>query len=339
MMAGALQHADDASFAAHCRHIDAAVAMLERAEHSAALAELDAALAIAESPHARWNRAVTLLALGRTSEGLRDYAARFQLFNGSLTTPEFFQMAAALPRWRGEQLAGRRLVVIHEAGFGDAIMLLRYVGLLREAGIEVAMAMPPQLARLASEVAPIVTNRDLTEGDVGCFMFDLFEHLHGAPIPPPPYLAPDPALREKWRSRLEDEPRHTIGIAWSTTHTRHAAARQLPLADFLALLDAGDSALFSLQRHDKDEAEACGVEAFAFEDFADLAAFIAELDEVVTIDTAALHVAGAIGHPKVTAMLPYAQCWRWQSDAPWYPNIKLCRQQFIGDWSSAFACR
>lgn len=336
MPALALQHADDTTFAAHCRHIDTAVRLIEAAKHCEALAELDAALALAESPHARWNRALTLLALGRFEEGLRDYDARWQLFGGSPTSTDLFQIAADLPRWHGGDLAGRRLVLIHEAGFGDTIMVLRFVARLQAMGINVALAMPPQLKRLAVQLAPIVTRRDLTERDVGCFTFDMFRHVAITPLPQAPYLKPDPELRWAWHTRLAGERRTKVGIAWSST-SRYAANRNLLLPDFLELLDADDCALFSLQKNDGDVARAHGVEAFAFQDFADLAAFICEMDRIVTIDTAALHVAGAVGHYDAAAVLPFAWCWRWACGAPWYPKIKLCRQAVAGDWSSAFA--
>lgn len=342
MPATALQDADDSTFAAHCRHIGTAVSMIERADHAAALAELDAALKLAESPHARWNRALTLLALGRFDEGLRDYDVRWQLFGGSPTSPELFQIANDLPRWHGEVLFGRRLVLIHEAGFGDTIMVLRYVRRLQADGIDVALAMPPQLRRLASGLAPTVARRDLTERDVGCFTFDLFRHVALLPLPPAPYLMPDPELQWMWHERLAGERRRKVGIAWSTIN-RHGAHRKLPLTDFLELLEEGldeernNYALFSLQTNESDLARSHGVEAFAFKDFADLAAFIAELDRVITIDTAALHVAGAVGHANAAAVLPHGWCWRWACGAPWYPQMRLCRQAVPGDWGSAFA--
>jgi ADP-heptose:LPS heptosyltransferase len=82
-----------------------------------------------------------------------------------------------------------------------------------------------------------------------------------------------------------------------------------------------------------------GVAVPDFEDFADVAALASLMDEVVSIDTAALHVAGAIGHHDVTALLPFAPCWRWHCGSPWYPQIKLCRQKIPGDVSARAAGR
>ena len=74
-----------------------------------------------------------------------------------------------------------------------------------------------------------------------------------------------------------------------------------------------------------------------FEDFADCAALVSLLDEIVTVDTAAAHVAGAIGHPNVTVLLSYWASWRWEGGSPFYPWFKLCRQAAPGDWNSALA--
>jgi len=86
--------------------------------------------------------------------------------------------------------------------------------------------------------------------------------------------------------------------------------------------EAGHNALYSLQAHDREAAEAHGVAAPRYGDFADVAAVASLMNKVVSIDTAALHVAGAIGHPDVTALLPPVPCWRWHNGNPWYPNIK-----------------
>jgi ADP-heptose:LPS heptosyltransferase len=74
----------------------------------------------------------------------------------------------------------------------------------------------------------------------------------------------------------------------------------------------------------------------ALQDFADTAALVSELDLVITIDTAAAHLAGALGKP-VWILLPFAGGWRWltdRSDSPWYPTARLFRQPKPGDWKS-----
>jgi ADP-heptose:LPS heptosyltransferase len=83
------------------------------------------------------------------------------------------------------------------------------------------------------------------------------------------------------------------------------------------------------------EAQALGVKAFEFEDFADCAALMSRMDQIVSVDTAALHLAGAIGHPNVVGLLSHWHSWRWI--APWYESVRLLRQTAHGDWGSALA--
>jgi ADP-heptose:LPS heptosyltransferase len=93
--------------------------------------------------------------------------------------------------------------------------------------------------------------------------------------------------------------------------------------------------LVSVQQQGSAEADLLGVQNFHFEDLADCAALMSTLDEIVTIDTAALHLAGAIGHRRVTALLSHWHSWRWIT--PWYRNVQFIRQQAANDWATAFA--
>jgi hypothetical protein len=313
---------DEDAFAAHSVCIDAACSLMEHGEFAAALAELDVALSLFESPHARWDRALTLLALGRYTEAWEDYRVRWQLFGSRITTPRGEYLRNVLPPWNGEALDGRRLVVIHEAGFGDTIMLLRFVPFLQG---EIALVMPPELERLASQFASLLDEE--SERDVHCFTFDL-PRLLGITVntvPSGAYIAPDRELQRKWRDRLDGRARRKIGVVWSTT--RPAPWRNIALETLREWLDwrYPNHEAISLQQHDHETAIKNGVVAFEFSDFADVAACASLMDSVVSIDTAALHVVGAIGHRDVTALLPDLTCWRWRCGSPWYPRIKLSR--------------
>jgi ADP-heptose:LPS heptosyltransferase len=94
-----------------------------------------------------------------------------------------------------------------------------------------------------------------------------------------------------------------------------------------------DVHLVSVQQSNGFAARLGGVEYHSFKDFSDCAALMACCDEIVTIDTAAVHLAGAIGHPCVKLLLSHWASWRWL--APLYGNIKICRQDSAGDWASA----
>src|SRR5262245_31281817 len=295
------------------------------------------ALALRDSPYARWDRALTRLALGKYRESWADHAARHQLFD--LTPEAGKRVLEKLPRWDGAE--GKRVAVVHEMGYGDGLMMLRFIRKLQgKLGAQVSLVVPRPLRRLAGQLAPVT---DGDEAECCCLMFDLLPLLGetGETIPVPPYLRADPMLREMWRDRIDRDTAMRVGIAWSSVTTsgdRYDIKRSLQLEQFMRLshLRETECQVYSLQRHEQEQAEACSVNALDLKDFADVAAVTSLMDVVISIDTAALHVAGAIGHPNTWAMLPHLACWRWLNSNPWYPSINQCRQQKPGDWASAF---
>ena len=321
----------------HCIHLDQGYAAFHQNDFETALSEFEMALAIDDRPMAQWDRALTLLALGHYVEGFRGWRFNWQLYNAEITPRAkqwyFFERR---PLWKGEP--GKRVTILGEAGFGDQIQMLRFVPLAQQLA-PILLDMPEPMQRLAMQIAPLADDND---GECICPMFDLPVLLHTTPatIPPPPYLRPDVALTAQWANRIGKGGRRRIGIAWSTKldeRNEHPHARRgIPLEQFLELLPL-EGELYSLQMQEREKATGHGIRADAFEDFADVAALISHMDSIVSIDTAALHVAGAIGHPSISALLPYAPTWRWLNGCPWYPKLNLCRQQSPGDWPSAFS--
>lgn len=321
----------------HVLHIFQGCKAFYERDYETALVEYEMALGIRESGHARFGRAHALLALGRYREGFIDFDARWKVSKDELTE-RGRRLRAELPRWHGEP--GRNVVILAECGFGDVVQLLRYVPMVRAISASVELEMPPALQNLAAQLAPLATNE--TTADCCATVFEIMTALSQSidSIPRPPYLKPNAALLAQWARRIGNGGKRKIGITWSTKFdgwTEHENQRRpIPLEDFLRFLDAGDSEVYSLQTQERETARAFGVHAYPFEDFADVAAIAALMDEVISIDTAALHVAGAIGHPKVYAMLPWAATWRWLNGNPWYPRMKICQQKSPGDWASAF---
>jgi hypothetical protein len=303
-------------------HTKAAFAAMRRTDFAVALAEIDGAMAIAPTQCARFVRTLVLLSLGNWKHGLATYDFTY-------TTPP-----VGLPRWQGEDIRGKRLLLTHDHGFGDTIMCLRYVPMVQALGAHVTLAMPSELASLAAQRAPLGDEKD---ADLYCSMIGLLHLLGQTPetIPiPTPYLAPDRERVAYWRGKLGNS-RPKIGIAWTAGNQSDTDyPRSAPLAAFVeALGNRGD--LVSVQKQGRAEAARAGVAIHEFADFADCAALMAVCDEIVSIDTAALHLAGAINHPRVYGMLSYWHSWRWL--APWYVNVKLCKQAAPDDWTSAFA--
>jgi hypothetical protein len=228
-------------------------------------------------------------------------------------------------RWRGEP---GRLVLLHDWGLGDTIMMLRYVPQL-SASNTVTLLMPSPLVSLAKQFGCEV--RD----SVGKVEFDFYLPIMSLPtvieeIPPAPYLIVGEELKQHWR---QPAGRH-LGIAWcgDPNHARDAT-RSISLSEFIKLLPPGYT-LHCLQTGDQIEALIHGVKVHPFDDFADVAALMASMDKLIMVDTACANLAGAIGHPDAHVLLDYACDWRWHRAKDWYPTLHVHKQTKRNDWSS-----
>jgi len=213
----------------------------------------------------------------------------------------------SFPEWRGEPLAGKRLFILAEQGFGDLILAARFLGRLGAA--QVTFACWPPLCRLFAHL-PV----------------DLIPWQDGIAVPPHDYWAL-PLSLPRWAAAqpvpyLHGASRRTggVGIAWQG-NARPDPGRSLPAAlgaELLALpgavsLDPADSAAG---------------------DFQDTADIVAGCERVISIDTSVAHLAGAMGKP-VWLLLQYESAdWRWRDTRPWYPGIEIIRQSRPGDWAS-----
>ncbi len=315
----------------------------------AALAAHDAAVARAPTdPRIRVNRAVALLHAGRLAEAWRDYEWRLRL-PGHTSLP----LATLLPDLAVLDLAGRTVLLTHEEGFGDTLHFVRYVPMLKRLGTRVVLSVPTALTRLLAGTAEIVPPDAATPRfDFHCPFFSL-PRAFGTTletIPADlPYLTADPALTAHWAAQL---PQHglRVGLVWagqarpwlpgfSTLDRRRSAA----LADFAPLANTEDVTFVSLQMG-PPAAEARNPPAPLVlhdpmpdvTDFADTAGIVANLDLVISVDTAVVHLAGALGKP-VFLLDRYDNCWRWFSgreDSPWYPRLRIFRQDRLGDWTA-----
>jgi tetratricopeptide (TPR) repeat protein len=308
MFQGPVRAASDLAAA----NIQAAAALLEIAktafdagDHEAALRDIDLALTfVPQSPHGHWNRGQVLLCLGRYQEGLREFEWRSQLFGNPAREVK-------APRWEGQPIDGKRLALIAEHGFGDCIMMLRYVPVLQAMGARVMVCVPPPLVLLMQRLGvPVLDNWPAdSEMDFYCPLFSVMTVLdHGvADIPPAVYLP----------CRLH-EARTGVGLAWSG-NPEHANDKQRSIKRSV-MADALELKKFT----------SCQDASF---DFAHTAQLMARLQHIVTVDTSAAHLAGSLGHPSVHLLLPFAPDWRWYNAAAWYPAINLYRQTVAGDWS------
>jgi hypothetical protein len=280
--------------------------------------------------------------LGNFAEGWRLWEARKRK-----KIPVGFQ-DFGLPLWTGaQQLAGRKILLHWEQGFGDTIQFIRYAPLVREKGADVALMVQPELAPLIRRVMPDIdlVEQAPTDATLQCPLMSLpraFDTLLQT-IPPAPLWQADGVRRDTWRARLGTAGRPRIGFAWrgSAGHGNDRN-RSLALQDVLPLVDES-AAWFGIQKGmpDSDRLVLMGVpdlRVFDHEitDFEDTAALIAEMDLIITVDTSLAHLAGSMGRD-CWIMLPFNPDWRWlmdRQDSPWYASVRLFRQPRIGDWAS-----
>lgn len=308
-----------------------------------ALAAYNRALAIkADHPGSRWNLGLTYLMQGDYPRGWAEYEWRFKA--GIVTDPNFFQ-----PRWAGEDLNGKRLLIHAEQGMGDTLQFCRYLPLLAGRGGKIVFQSPQALARLMQRISGvdqvIPVGEPLPPFDLQCPLGSLPNVLKTTLQTIPneiPYLQPDPARIQYWRNRVPTDNRLKVGLVWGGRAIPQPL-RSMPLTQLAGLANVQNVWFCSLQ---KGEASAETRNApgglqitdwtTELTDFAETAALIANLDLVIAVDTSVAHLAGALGKP-VWIMLRHAPDWRWflgRSDSPWYPTAMLFRQPRPGEWNT-----
>lgn len=274
------------------------------------------------------NLAHALLDSGQFAEGFREWEWRVP------SPPRHF----AQPRWDGAPYPGKTLLVHAEQGFGDCIQFGRYLPLAARLGGRLVVEMRPPLigpfARLGGLAEVVPWGARLPPFDLHLPLPSLARLFHGQPAPAA-YLAADPARTEVWRGRLAAPGRHRVGLVWACNPEAPDQRRSVPFALIEGLVRAHpDIAFFGLQREGNDQCGGMTALGSAIGDFDDLAAALASLDLLISVDTAAAHLAGALGHD-VWVLLRAGHDWRWRGE--WYPRAKPYRQEEEGDWSGALA--
>jgi Flp pilus assembly protein TadD len=329
--------------------------LLEHAEGNleAALEHLDAAVRLRpDDARARSARAMIWLSQGDFARGWPEYEWRFRC-------KDFGGPPPALPRWQGEPLAGKTILLWAEQGLGDTLQFVRYAALLKERGARAVVECPQPLAPILKSCPAIDhvfaqgTPRPSLDvyaptmsvpGIVGTTMETI-----SAPIP---YLHADEKLVERWGRFLDagERRRLRVGICWRGQPKNLVDRRRsFSLRELAPLASMPEVELISLQKHaGADEAADFGREFSVRElprldeesgPFMDTAAVLCHLDLLISCDSAVAHLAGAMG-VAVWLALPAAADWRWflqRSDSPWYPRHRLFRQSRPGDWASVFA--
>jgi tetratricopeptide (TPR) repeat protein len=302
------------------------------------------------------------LSLCRLGRG--DYRDGFALYESRLglgpadVSNRIRQPVLPMPLWQGQDLRGKRLLVLTEQGYGDHIQFCRFVPRLAAAGAEVVMAVAPPLEGLMRSLpgcSQVLTRLDDTRS-AGCdywvFVGSLPQRLQVDRMQLDtggPYLRARDDLRQAWRQRLAPlGESKRVGLVWGgRPENEYERRRALPFEALLPLGRLDGVRLVSLQMGPRAQdlqrhPGALPIEVLSPEElgtFEDTAALMAELDAVVTVDTAFSHLAGALGVPTLL-MLPDAPDWRWwlqPETSPWYPSVRLFRQASAGRWDDVVA--
>ncbi len=321
-------------------HASLGFILLSQGRYADAVAACNAALALdPKSPEAHWNLATALLLTG-------DYIGGFQEYEWHKRHRDFCGYYRDLPGllWTGASLDGQTLLVDADQGLGDTIQLARYIPRLAARGARVLLACSPHLIPLMSGLPGLIAAvpRDDNLPAYNCWVDQmslprLFATEPGTIPSPAGYLVADPDRQRRWADRLPDA---RIGLCWAGNPLHsNDRRRSMPLGCARSLVCPG---MVSLQTGLRaPEAVEIGLTdlSSSLTDFAETAALVANLDLVITVDTALAHLAGALGVP-TWLMLPYAPDWRWlvgRDDTPWYDTMRLFRQPAPGDWASVTA--
>ena len=298
---------------------------------------------------AHYNFALVLLLHGEWEQGWPEYEWRWKLREFQLSQREFSQ-----PIWDSSDLNGRTILLHAEQGFGDAIQFMRYVPLVAGRGGRVIVEVRPQLLRLMRGLAGveewISSGEPIPAFDVRCSLMSL-PHRFGTTLQTIPGQEPlrvNLDLVQTWQRRLGSKSSGLkIGLAWAGSPTfKGDRTRSMSLDRLEPLSQVGGVTFYSIQKGAaaaQAEQPPSGLQLVNLspdlQDFADTAAVMSAMDLVITTDTSVAHLAGALGRP-VWVMLQFVPDWRWlldRQDCPWYPTMRLFRQNSPGDWAGVIA--
>jgi len=293
-----------------------------------------------------WNRSHVLFLSGRWADGFAAWEHRLAIGMGPPVRPN-------LPEWQAGPLPAR-LLAVGEQGHGDALQCLRYLPLLAERGCRAALALHPALAPLARELLPPdipVMPFEAAETAAADAWAPLFSLPHRLGLPTPE-AAPEPAASPAFaagiaaiRAAAPDlGPRPRIGLVWAGNPAHdNDAWRSLPLPALAPLLAARpDAAWISLQTGEAAAQAVAMPQLRTLDppaDFRVTAQRAAALDLMISVDTAAAHLAATLG-VRTWILLAAEPDWRWgpdRSTTPWYAEARLFRQQALGDWADPVA--
>jgi len=294
-------------------------------------------------PHWQFYQGLFFLAIGDYQHGLPLYEQR-----PGMTQHIPFPYFATKPRWQGENLQDKNILVWSEQGAGDHIMMMRYIPLLKlRSPKSITIFCEPELMRVMHTVADNVVSR-LEPLSIDCFdchcsimsLPYLFSSTLATIPNDVPYLSVPSRLSDQWGRWLSGVPGLKVGIAWAGNKIlKKDFLRSMPLKTLAPLFDVAGVRFFCLQKG--APAEEMAQENWPIvdcmgqcHDFMETAALMQHLDLVICVDTSIAHLAGAIGKP-VWLLNRFESEWRWMmhgADSIWYPNLRIFRQTAVRNW-------
>jgi tetratricopeptide (TPR) repeat protein len=289
-----------------------------------------------------FNLAIAQLKNADFAAGWKGYEWRWELKSAQQHKRRFSE-----PLWRGEALHGQSILLYGEQGLGDCLQFLRYVPMVQAAGGKVILEIPQRLERLAAGMpgidAVFTRGSALPQADWRCPLMSLpmLFNTDLTSIPSTlPYLSSPADSVLKARAYPWPQQGLRVGLSWSgNPKNPNNRFRSMAFSNLQKIIDIPDVYFYSLQLGEPLEQMKHSDSAVAdlapfTSDMADTAAFMNELDLVITVDTSIAHLAGALARP-VWIFIPANADWRWLSereDSPWYTTARLFRQNRLGDW-------
>ena len=296
---------------------------------------------------AHFNLAVSYLIQGNYAQGWPLYEVRWNYEHLAGQLPKHTQ-----PRWTGQDLKDKTILVEGEQGHGDNIQFVRFLWNLHVAGAKIKL-------KVTDGLIPLLSNSPIIE-KVGSYLDDVGEFDYWTPImsipgilgitlenlpKPVNYLNVDMNKQQEWLQILGPKTRMRVGFCWSGRRdawlNRH---KGMPFEDMLDLIQTNSQYEWvNLQIEATPEEEAAlvevGVKAYpgSITSFVDTAALIMAMDVVIGVDTAVSHLSGSLGRPTWIMLNWFGTDWRWllnRDDSPWYSTARLFRQPSMGDWAS-----
>ena len=324
----------------HDSRVALATCLQAAGEVQQALAECTQVLKVApDHAEAHWNFGLLLLLQGDYTAGFREYEWRWKKRRFTSPVRQFSQ-----PRWQGTDPAGKIILIYAEQGYGDVLQFCRYLPLLVKRGAEVLFECHQPLVTIMQTLGPGITV--VPFGSPLLLSFEYHAPLLSLPylfgstfetIPATvPYLTVPEARLPFWRSVMPASSTCKTGLCWAgKSYPDPGRSCQVELLK--PLMNLSGLSWVSLQMTENSVKPFSLIDlTMLVQDFADTAALLAQLDLVITIDTAVAHLAGALGK-ETWLMVPFAPDWRWglnRTDCPWYPTIRLFRQERAGAWET-----